>query len=78
MATYIDDRNIAVKARNYQEAAEKLYGQSKGCKGQPTTYIYRHNGYADVKVYTEGAKIGTYYGVVADIPVIHTLKRVKE
>ena len=75
MNTYIDENNNTVKANNYQEASEKLYGQHKGYSGCPTTYAYVHKGYAEVKVYKEGDKIGTYYGVQAATPEKHTLRR---
>lgn len=75
MRTYIDESNNTVKANNYQEAAIKLYGQAKSINGNPTTLVYRHNGYAEVRVYKEGDKIGSYYGVSAATPVYHTLKR---
>ena len=42
-----------------------------------TKYAKRSKGCAIVKVYGAGAKIGTYYGVQAAIPVVHTLKIVK-
>lgn len=75
MAIYIDENGRTVKANNYLDAAEKLYGQSKGFGGCPTTYAHRHNGYADVKVYNAGDKIGTYYGVAAARPAKHILRR---
>ena len=75
MAIYIDENGRTVKANNYLDAAKKLYGQSKGFSGCPTTYAHRHNGYADVDVYKAGDKIGTYYGVAAAHPVRHILRR---
>lgn len=76
MRIYIDENNNTVKANNYQEAAEKLYGQHKGFSGCQTTYARRHNGFAEVTVYNEGDKIGSYYGVQAARPAVHTLRRV--
>ena len=75
MTIYIDEKGNTVKANNYTDAAEKLYGQSKGYSGCKTTYVRRHNGYADVDVYKAGDKIGTYYGVEAARPVRHILWR---
>lgn len=76
MAKYIDENKNEIRANNYQEAAEKLYGQYKGYNGCRTTYTRVHNGYADVLVYAEGDKIGTYWGVAAATPVRHTLRRI--
>ena len=70
MKTYIDENNYTVKANNYQEASEKLYGQHKGFNGCHTTYARTHRGYADILVY----KIGTYYGTQSATPVRHILK----
>lgn len=78
MTIYIDESGRTVKASNYDDAAEKLYGQSKGFGGCPTTYAYRHNGYADVDVYKAGDKIGTYYGVAAARPEKHVLRRLEK
>lgn len=75
MTTYIDENNNTVKAANYQKAAEKLYGQHKGFSGCPTTYARTHRGYAEILVYKEGDKIGTYYGVQAATPTKHMLQR---
>lgn len=75
MRKYIDENNNEVKASNYQEAAEKLYGQDKGYSGCRTTIAKAHRGYADVRVYKAGDKIGSYYGVQAATPAEHTLKR---
>lgn len=67
-----------VKARNYQEAGEKLYGQQiyhipNRDWDLWTTYVTRHNGYATVKVYNVGDKQGTYWGVEAADPVMHKI-----
>lgn len=78
MAIYIDENGKTVKATSYIDAAEKLYGQSKSINGSPTTYAHRHNGYADVKVYKAGDKIGTYYGVAAARPEKHVLRRLEK
>lgn len=73
--TYVDENNNTTVAANYQDAAVKLYGQGKSHSGSITTYAKHHRGYAEVLVYKEGAKIGTCYGVQADDPVKHILKR---
>lgn len=77
MRTYIDENGNRTKANNYQEAAEKLYGQTKSIDGAPTTYVYRLRRHAVVNVWEEGSKIGTFYGVQADTPTTHVLKIVK-
>lgn len=75
MKTYIDETGKTVRAKNYLEAAEKLYGQALDIKGQsPTTYAYISKGFATVKVYGAGAKVGTYWGVQATTPAVHMLK----
>jgi len=81
MKTYSDEKGNTVKARNYTEAAEKLYGQKwYRVDGQetllPTTYCDRHLGYAEVKVYNVGDKQGSYWGVQSANPQEHTLKEV--
>lgn len=73
MKTYIDENNNTVKANNYQEASEKLYGQHKGFNGCNTTYARTHRGYADILVFKENDKIGTYYGAQSATPVKHIL-----
>ena len=85
MKKYTDGTQV-VTAKNYQEAAEKLYGQHYyHCPGAnqdtkkdiQTTYVYRHRGYADVAVYNIGDKQGTYWGVQAATPQHHTLRRIQ-
>lgn len=76
MRTYSDETGKTIKAHNYQDAAEKLYGVAKDYNGRHATYVSRHNGYADVRVYAEGDKVGTYYGVQAATPTRHTLRRI--
>jgi hypothetical protein len=73
MKTYKDENGKKVKAKNYQDAAEKLYGVALDIRKQSGTYTYRHNGYADVKVYKKGDKVGTFYGVQAATPKKHRL-----
>lgn len=85
MATYTDETGKTVKAKNYQEAAVKLYGQKMyKVTGHDdtlgTTYAQPHrnadgSGYATVYVYQEGDKQGTYWGVQAATPERHTLTR---
>lgn len=77
MRTYIDENGRSVQGLNYMDAAEKLYGQGKGINGCPTTYSATHRGFATVKVFEEGAKIGSFYGVQAAQPELHTLRIVK-
>ena len=77
MRTYIDENGKKTRANNYQEAAEKLYGQAKSIDGANTTYSHRKCGCAIVNVWKEGSKIGTYYGAQADTPTTHVLKIVK-
>lgn len=77
-----EGNNRTVKARNYQEAAEKLFGQTyyeNPATGGliPTTYVVRHNGYAIVKVYCVGDKQGAFWGVKQAVPMVYTIKRVK-
>ncbi|MCI9418361.1 MAG: hypothetical protein HFI82_13445 [Eubacterium sp.] len=79
MAKYICEGKT-VNARNYTEAAEKLFGQTyyknPGCCGTiPTTYVWRHNGYAEVKVFKVGDKQGSYWGVQAAVPKTYEIKR---
>lgn len=74
MKTYRDENGQTVKARNYQDAANKLYGVAKDINGQKATYAHRHNGYAKVNVYPEGAKVGTFYGASGTAPERHTLR----
>ena len=77
MKIYKDENGKTVKAKNYQDAAEKLYGIAKDINGQKATYSHRHNGYANVNVYPEGAKVGTFYGVSETTPERHILKVIK-
>lgn len=77
MRTFIDEKGNTIKAANYRDAAEKLYGQGKGINGCPTTYSTIHRGFAAVEVFKEGDKIGTFYGVQAATPERHTLEIVK-
>lgn len=77
------DHKKTVTAKNYQEAAEKLYGQTyypnpKGGGLVPTTYVVIHRGYADVEVFKVGDKLGTYWGVAKAHPKRHTLYRIKD
>lgn len=74
-----------VSAKNYNEAAEKLYGQEfyhnpcvrNDINGDiPTTYVHVHKGYATVIVYNVGDKQGSYWGVQAAQPQRYTLRRV--
>lgn len=81
MKAYIDESGNTVKARNYTQAAEKLYGQKwykvNGLGDNlPTTYCYRHLGFARVHVYSVGDKQGTYWGIQAADPQVHTLHEV--
>lgn len=79
MAKYIFNGNT-ITAKNYQEAAEKIFGQ-KYYKNPandgtiPTTYVERHNGYATVNVYKVGDKQGTFWGAQAAIPKVYKIKR---
>ena len=73
MKTYVDEMNNTVKAKNYWEAAEKLYGQHKSYSGTFTTYAEVHRGYAFARVYKEGDKVGSYWGVQSARPVVHTI-----
>ena len=85
MSKYTDGKKI-VAAPNYQAAAEKLYGQehyhNPAVKPEydyatiPTTYVYVHNGYADVAVYSVGDKQGSYWGVQAAIPKRYVIRRI--
>lgn len=77
MRTYIDENGNKTRANNYQEAAEKLYGQAKSINGAPTTYVYRLRNRAVVNVWEKGSKIGSFYGAQADTPITHVLKIVK-
>lgn len=77
MRTYKDENGSTVKAKNYQEAAEKMFGIAKDVNGQKATYAHRHNGYANVNVYPEGAKVGNYYGASETTPQRHILTRIK-
>lgn len=87
MKRFIDEKNQVVKAKNYTEAAEKLYGQSTYHNpavqehidsNLATTNCVKHKGYADVHVYPVGAKQGTFWGVEAATPVEHKLVKVKK
>lgn len=80
MNKYTDGKRI-VSAPNYKEAAEKLYGQmyypNPGSKSTiPTTYTFKHRGYANVLVYKAGDKQGTYWGVQAAKPKKYTIRRI--
>lgn len=74
-----------VTAKNYKEAAEKLYGQTYYQRPEsadpnntiPTTYTRVHSGYADVDVFNVGDKQGTFWGVQAARPRRHVLTMVK-
>lgn len=75
-----------VTAKNYKEAAEKLYGQTYyACPGAanpdkykiPTTYTHVHSGYANVEVFNVGDKQGTYWGIQAALPQRYILHRIK-
>lgn len=75
-----------VTAKNYKEAAEKLYGQTYyACPGAanpdkdkiPTTYTHVYSGYADVEVFNVGDKQGSYWGVQAARPQRYRLRRIK-
>ena len=77
MRTYIDENGNKARANNYQEAAVKLYGQAKSISGGMTTNAWRRHGYADVSVWKAGDKIGTFWGVQADMPIKHILKIAK-
>ena len=46
----------------------------KDINGQKATYSHRHNGYSNVNVYPEGAKVGSFYGVSETTPQRHILK----
>lgn len=74
---YIDENGNTTTAKNYLEAAERLFGQGKSYAGSATTYAHTRRGYADVLVYKAGDKIGSYYGVQAATPERHTLKRAR-
>jgi len=83
MAIYTDENGNTVKAKNYLDAAENLYGQGRSYQDKSyTTYVNaRRNaegdGWADVAVYQPGDKIGTFYGVQAATPKKHVLRRIK-
>lgn len=79
------DGNNTVHAENYREAAEKLYGQqyyinpmspSNSNNTIPTTYVYKHRGYAEVLVFAVGDKQGTYWGIQQGKPAKHIIKRI--
>lgn len=87
MKRFIDEQNKVVVAKNFQEAAEKLYGQTpyqnpaitKFESLLETTVVHKtHKGTADVKVYNVGDKQGTFWGVQAATPKLHTLTKVKK
>lgn len=82
--TYTDGTNT-VTANNYQEAAEKLYGQhyyhNPGVRDDiegdiSTTYAHVRRGFAEVEVYNIGDKQGTYWGVQAAKPARYILRRI--
>jgi hypothetical protein len=81
MRKYTDGEKI-VEAENYKEAAKKIFGLTYypnpgSITGIiPTTYVYIHNGYAEVLVYNVGDKQGTYWGVGAATPKRYTLRRI--
>ena len=83
MTYYIDENGKTVKAKNYREAAEKLYGQGRSYQDKSyTTYVNVRRdesgaGWAEVDVYKPGDKIGTFYGVAACTPKKHVLRRIK-
>lgn len=74
------DGYTTVTAKNYTDAAVKLYGQiyykNPACKGTvPTTCTHVYRGYADVEVYNIGDKQGTYWGCAAARPQRYILRR---
>lgn len=80
MAKYICEGKT-IDAKNYTEAAEKLFGQTyyknpQGGGTIPTTYVWRHNGYAEVKVFQVGDRQGSYWGVWAARPKCYEIKRI--
>lgn len=84
MNKYSDGINT-VSALNYKEAAEKLYGQHyyhnptvrPEINGDiPTTYVYKHRGYASVSVYAVGDKQGEFWGVQQAKPARYTIRRI--
>ena len=68
-----------VTAKNYQEAAEKLFGQEyykdPANRTIQTTYVECHRGYATVKVYKVGDKQGILWGVQAAAPKVYKIER---
>lgn len=76
MKIYEDECGNIVKAANYTDAAEKLYGVEKDANGNRTLYVTRRRKHAKVSVYAAGSKVGTYYGVQAATPKAHTLRKI--
>jgi len=65
MTKYIDENGDTVTAKNFQEAAERLYGQAfyiieGNVYEHKTTYALRFRSYADVHVYEKGDRQGTH------------------
>ncbi len=87
MKRFIDERNQVVEAKNYKEAAEKLYGQTLYHNpvvqehldsNLATTNVEKHKGYADVHVYRPGDKQGTFWGVEAATSEKHKIVKIKK
>lgn len=92
MGKYTDGK-IVVVAKNYEEAAEKIFGQEyypnpNGCVDQegevdklPTTYTritgYGKNRHCEVKVYKVGDKQGSFWGVQAAEPKKYMIKKIR-
>ena len=81
MSTYTDGSRT-VTAKNYADAAIKLYGNHvyslKDREGTlNTTYVHRRRGYAEVCVYHIGDKQGSYWGVQAAVPDKYVLRKIQ-
>lgn len=74
--------NKIVSAKNYQEAAEKIFGQEyyknpSGSGEIATTYTKRCKGCAIVRVYKIGDKQGRFWGVQAATPAEYKIRKVR-
>ena len=80
MSKYLFNGKVVV-ARNYDDAAEKFFGQfyyPNPLNGSilQTTYVNVHCGFATVKVYDIGDKQGSYWGIQAATPRVYEIKRI--